>query len=139
MELALFKLLPDDIIDEIWFFLDDTVKLLLDKTNYAKYHDSLYNNMDLHNQYSYHRYMIQHDDSFIFNQILQTHGKLWIGKKKYIYKNDRHANYFYFIISLIQQYQSKKCNILLTNYVNEEEMCKNLYKKYRSYNIRWNI
>jgi len=137
MRLALFKELPDDIIEVVWELLDNHAKILLNRELFLEYNYSCYNKMSIHNKYSYDRVMIRNDDSFIFKNLLDNHGKLWVSNKKYAYNNQIHNNYLYFLLCLIYENNSSKCNEIMTNFLNKEGLSKNLYKKYRTKNIRW--
>ena len=138
MHITLFKSLPDDIIDIIWNMLDDSVKSSLDKRYFFSYNFDNYSTMTLHNQYAYNRVMIRNDDSFIFNNIISNYGKKWILNKKFVDRNNQiHNNYLYFLISLIHENNSSKCDKIMMKFLDKEGLNKNLYKKYRIKNIRW--
>lgn len=137
MHITLFKSLPDDIIDIIWNMLDDSVKSSLDKRYFFSYNFDNYSTMTLHSQYAYNRVMIRNDDSFIFNNIISNYGRKWMSNKKYIYNNQVHSNYLYFLLSLIHESNASRCNEIMATFLDKEGLSKNLYKKYRIKNIRW--
>ena len=133
----MFKSLPDEIIDMIWNMLDHSVKSTLDKEHFLLYNFRQYNSMSIHDQYAYNRVMIRNDDSFVFDNIISNYGRKWISNKKYVYNNNIHNNYLYFILSLIYESNASKCNEIMTTFLDKEGLSKNLYKKYRIKNIRW--
>ena len=137
MRLELFITLPDDIIGMIWDLLDSSVRCVTNKNNYERNHSIMYKGISSHNKYTYHRVMIRYDDSYVFERILHEYGKQWLANKTYVYNNTIHRNYLYFMLYLIREYNASRCNEKLTSYLKSEGLCKNLYKKYRTKNIRW--
>jgi hypothetical protein len=137
MNIAIFKLLPDDIIDIIWSLIDHGIKSSLNTEHFYKYNYLHYNKLMIHDQFAYNRVMIRNDDCFIFENIISNYGRGWVSNKKYAYNNQIHNNYLYFLISLIHENSSNKCNKIMTTFLDKEGLSKNLYKKYRIKNIRW--
>jgi len=137
MRLPLFRALPDDIIEVVWNMLDDDAKITLNREYFFKYNHLCYDKMSVHDKYGYDRVMIRNDDSFVFKNLLDNHGKLWISNKKYAYNNQIHNNYLYFLLCLIYENNSSRCSEILNKFLNKEGLSKNLYKKYRTKNIRW--
>ena len=133
----MFKSLPYDIKDMIWNMLDISVKSSLDKSHFLKHNYEHYSSLSRHNQYGYNRVMIRNDDSFVFANIISNYGREWVANKKYVYDNRVHNNYLYFLISLIHENNSSKCNEVMSRFLDQEGLSKNLYKKYRIKNIRW--
>ena len=137
MHLEIFQSLPYDIKDIIWNMLDISVKSSLDKKHFLKHNYKHYSSMSRHNQYGYNRVMIRNDDSFVFENIILNYGREWVADKKYVYDNRVHNNYLYFLISLIHENNSSRCNQIMCRFLDKEGLSKNLYKKYRIKNIRW--
>ena len=137
MHIELFQCLPYDIKDIIWDMLDTRVKSSLDRRHFSEHNYEHYNSMHRHDQYGYNRVMIRNDDSFVFENIISNYGREWLSNKKYVYDNRVHSNYLYFLISLIYENKSSRCNEVITRFLNKEGLSKNLYKKYRIKNIRW--
>lgn len=138
MDINLFNLLPDELIDKIWTNIDPTVKLVLNKANFCKYHNVLYDEMTYHDKITYQDCMIKNDDGFIFDRVLLEYGKYWISMKHVYFNNILYANYIYYLYNLMHEYDAKKCSIIMKRYIDTEGMCKNQYKKFRTNNIRWN-
>ena len=137
MKVALFKALPDDIIGVVWDMLDNDAKIMLNREFFFRYNYVCYNKMSIYNKYGYDRVMMRNDDSFIFKDVLDNNGKRWLSNKQYAYNNQIHKNYLYFLLCLIYENNSSRCNEIMNKFLNKEGLNKNLYKKYRNKNIRW--
>ena len=121
MKLALFKALPDDIIGVVWDMLDNDAKIMLNREFFFRYNYVCYNKMSIYNKYGYDRVMMRNDDSFIFKDVLDNNGKRWLSNKQYAYNNQIHKNYLYFLLCLIYENNSSRCNEIMNKFLNKNK------------------
>ena len=137
MKLEQFRSLPDDIIGVVWTMLGPETKALLDRANFEEHHEAVYRSIGAHRRLSYHRVIMRHDDSYVFEKILRTEGLAWARMKRFPYDTTIHNNYLYFLLFLVQEHGAARCGEMIKSYFDKEGVGKNVYKKYRIKNIRW--
>lgn len=130
-------MLPYQIIERIWFYLDDVCKITTCKKYYNKYHYLIKENRFIKNYDSYVRSIVRDDHSFVFKFIVDENLEAWRKKGKIYYKNIVYFSYLHFILDLIREYSSQKCKIVLWSYLNTFGYGKNVHKNKRNKYIKW--
>jgi hypothetical protein len=127
--------LPDELIDLIKEYILIKNLVFVNKNSYLSHHFII--KSYILNYENYIRYMIRRDFDFVFEQIIRENYKKWSVNKNYVYKNMVYKNYIYFIINFCIENDSPKCRFLLTNFLKEHGLCKNLHKKNIVKYIKW--
>lgn len=130
-------MLPYQIIEQIWFYLDDVCKIFTCKEYYNNYHYLLREKHIIKNYDSYVRSMIREDHSFVFDYIVNENLEAWRKKNKICYKNIIYFSYLHFILDLIREYSSQKCKSVLWNCLNTCGYGENVHKNKRNKGIKW--
>lgn len=132
MEIQYVHMLPYQIVEKIWFYLDDISKAVTCKDYYLCYHTSIINSIV--NFDSYVRSMIRNDCNFVFKLLLNEKIEEWNKNKKLTYHNKIYYNYLQYVIDLCIYNKSDKCKSIIT-YKNPYE--KNSHKKNKIKSIKW--
>lgn len=112
------QLLPDEILDNIFIFINDSEKIFLNKCNYYKYHNLTTHKMNNKIFECYIRDIIRLDYSFVFDVILKEKLNFWLTYNKSIYyQKFVFANYFEYINYLINKYKAGKIKNLFISKV----------------------
>ena len=125
-------LLPKELKDIIFAFVDNKQKIFVTKEYYLKYHNLLvipkYN--------SYLRFNIRHDNDFVLNQLIKENFNLWIKPKNIKYKNTVYPSYINYIQALSIEYSSMRCKKKIEDF-DKARLEKKIPKKNRIKNIKW--
>lgn len=110
--------LPNDILKHIIHYLPYKIKLLLNRSEYTKYHNNvIYRHLNLSNVLfdTYIKYILKQDLDFIFNQLLNDNFQKWIHMKNYRIIGMKFKNYLYFLIYLSKENNANKCLDIISN------------------------
>lgn len=129
--------LPNELLDIIFKYLDNSKKALLSKYYYLKYNHLLQNNFSFERSNSLVRDIIRNDYIFVFNHIIEENFKKWITIKKYNYKNIIYENYISFLIYFCNKHSSNKCKNLIYDILNKNGIKKTLLKNNKIDNNKW--
>ena len=130
-------MLPYQIVEKIWFYLDDTCKIFTCREYYEKFHCLLKDNNIINKYDSYIRSMIRDDYSFVFNYIVSENLNYWLTKNKFYYQNVVYYSYIHYILDIVREYSSQKCKQILWNYLNTCGYSKNIHKNKRNKFNKW--
>jgi len=130
-------MLPYQIVEKIWFYLDDVCKIFTCREYYDTFHYLLKEKKIVAKYDSYLRSIIRDDHSFVFNYIVNENLEDWIKKNKFCYKNTIYYSYVHFILDIIREYGSQNCKRVLWNYLNRCGYVKNIHKNKRNKLIKW--
>jgi hypothetical protein len=127
--------LPEVIVDLIKEYIPRKVIVFTNRENYNLYHSLIFN--CIKNFDNFVRDMIRRDNEFIFNKVIRENFHKWCSIKKYRYKNMIFNNYFYFIINFCIENDSENCRKVISNFLKEHGLDKNLHKKNIIKYIKW--
>jgi len=119
--------LPNEIVNLIKEFVPKKEFILTNRENYKMYHSEI--TISKINYDNYVRDVIKRDNAFVFKTILSEDYCNWVNNKNIIYKNICFKNYLYFIINFCIENQSVNCQNILSIFLKEHGLCKNLHKK----------
>ena len=137
MNIIYKRYLPDDILNIIFVYLDNSKKVFLNKQYYIKYNHLIDKNIK--NYDSYIRNIIRTDSNFIFKYQLSKHLDKWTSISKFNYSNTIFNTYLDFIINFARQNKSKKCLELINLELNISRLKKLNCKDYRTKYRKWII
>lgn len=127
--------LPLDIIRYIKKFLPQKELVFTNRENYNLYHHII--KQYIKDYDSYIRDMIRKDNEFVFDKIIQENCYKWYEMKQYQYKNMVFTNYLYFVINFCIENDSNNCSNVISDFLKEHGLCKNLHKKNVVKYIKW--
>ena len=127
--------LPFELINLIKEYIPKQKIILTNKSNYFLYHKFI--KKTIKNYENYIRDMLKRDNEFVFKMILRENYNKWYEIKQYQYKNMIFKNYLYFTINYCIENDSKNCRNVITEFLKEEGLGKNLHKKNVIKYIRW--
>jgi hypothetical protein len=119
--------LPDDIIKIIIDYMPTTKLTFLNKTYYQLYHHNLKKIIPLYDDYL--RDVLMRDNDFVFDQILRENMNMFLKSKEYKYKYMIFSNYIYFAKHFCVEHNSENCKKILSDYLLNRDLCRNLHKK----------
>lgn len=125
---------PDELKRLIFSFIPLYRHVFLNKYFYYNYHKYI----KINNIENYIRDIIRNDNSFVFKFIIKENFYKWKLLKKYLYKNIICYDYLSFVNYYIIQNKANKCQQELNDYLKEQGMSKNEFKKKNTIiNKRW--
>ena len=127
--------LPEEIINIIKEYLPKNKLVFTNRENYHLYH--LVIKSYIIDYESFIRAMIRQDNDFVFLKIVQENCYRWYQIRQYQYKNMIFTNYLYFVINFCIENESNNCRKIVSNFLKEHGLAKNLYKKKVVKYIRW--
>ena len=127
--------LPLEIIHIIKEFVPKVAFVFTNRENYVLYHSLLA--PCISNYENYIRDTIRRDNDFVFIMILRENYKKWYEIREYKYKNMIFNNYLYFVINFCIENDSNNCIKILSYFLKEHGLCKNLHKKNVVKYIKW--
>ena len=136
MKLELLHLLPDDIINYIWKFINSKYKIFVSKKNYELYNNLIDNMIPDNKIESYIREIIRKDFIYSFRKIYNRNYNHWLLMTNYPYSKEYiFNNYLSFIKFYAQKNNSSNC----LNFINEKFKTPNqkLHKRKFTKNIKW--
>ncbi len=116
MKSSLLIFLPDDILYDIYLYIQNESKYLLNKTNYEKHYVNIINSLRKATYNSYIRFIIRNDYSYLFDNLLKHKYNEFHTKNKISYKNITYKYLYEFVKYYIQTNNSCRCNNILINY-----------------------
>jgi len=119
--------LPEELVDYIRNFIPDVCFTFTNRLNYRLYHSLLSKYITKYENYI--RDTIRRDNDFVFNRIVRENHYKWSNIKNYRYKNMIFKNYLYFINYYSIENDSSNCRKIMTTFMAELGLCKNLHKK----------
>jgi len=133
--MEIIKSLPDDLVRYIKKFIPKIVFVFTNKTNYNLYHPLI---KPLIKDYeSYIRCMIRQDNEFVFKKIIEENYSKWYENRQYKYKNMIFNNYLYFVMNFCIENDSNNCRKVISDFLKEHGLGKNLHKKNVVRYIKW--
>lgn len=121
--------LPDELINLVVEFMPILTTLFLCKTNYIIYHHLIRQYIPKYKIEEYIRFMVRHDNDFVFYYLLVENEKKWIQMRDYYHRSCIYANYLYFLRSYALDNGSEKCYKILIEKFEELGLIKNQHKK----------
>tara|TARA_B100001287_G_C22482459_1_gene435004 strand:- start:265 stop:675 length:411 start_codon:yes stop_codon:yes gene_type:complete len=119
--------LPEDVLNNIFLFIDNNEKIFLNKYYYFKFHKLVVKKMDSKIFECYLRDIIRADYSFVFQEILKEKLNFWLIYNKCVrFEKFLFTNYFQYIKYLINKYNSGKikdkimCHVKKSNKLKEK-------------------
>lgn len=131
----IIKSLPDDLVRYIKEFIPKRVFVFTNKKNYNLYHPLI--NPHIKDYESYIRYMIRQDNEFVFKKIIEENYSKWYENRQYRYKNMIFNNYLYFVMNFCIENDSNNCRKVISDFLKEHGLGKNLHKKNVVKYIKW--
>lgn len=119
--------LPNELQYLIKEFVPKKAFVLTNRENYKMYHSEI--NITKNNYDNYIRDVIKRDNDFVFKTLISEDYCKWFNIKNILYKNISFKNYLYFIINFCIENQSVNCQNILSIFLKEHGLCKNLHKK----------
>jgi hypothetical protein len=133
----LIKQLPTDILYIIKEFLPISITVFLNKDLYIKNHKIVKRYISKNSYENYIRNMIERDNSFVIQQLMNENFERWYKFKNYLYKNICYYNYIYFLIEFSIINNSIDCMKKLKSHLLNTGLSKNQHKKNAIKSIRW--
>jgi len=136
MDLNMINMLPNDLIEYIWKFVNKRVKVFLSKKYYNEY-NSCIDGMIIDNRLeSYIRDIVRKDYLFSFKAIFYRNIPHWLSMTNYPYSKDMVFNNY---ISFIKFYAGKNSSTKCYNFLDKNYKSDNLksHKHKSSKNIKW--
>ena len=130
-------LLPEDIVNIIYEYVRDSVKIFLTKNMYIFNHYLVRSYIKKTNIEEYFRTTVRQDNDFVFKILLYENYRNWINIKQYYYKGQIFASYLYFIKSYCYDNYAEKCIEVINNFFIEQGLQKNKHKKKTIQYIKW--
>jgi len=133
----LIKQLPTDIFYIIKEFIPISITVFLNKDLYIKNHKIVKRYISKNSYENYIRNMIERDNSFVIQQLMNENFERWYKFKNYLYKNICYYNYIYFLIEFSIINNSIDCMKKLKSHLLNTGLSKNQHKKNAIKSIRW--
>jgi hypothetical protein len=121
--------LPFELLNIIFSYIPDVSKLRLNKYYYEKYHPMVRKNIKNGSCESYIRSMIRRDNNFIMKHLIRENYVRWTRMIDYYNGGLTFHNYISFLRYYCDEFNSKKCEEEINNYIKENIVGKNLILK----------
>lgn len=129
-----FDILNDDVLGEIFQFIPNDVKRMLNKKFYSNPPTKNPLRMD-----SFMRSIIRTDYALPFECYLKANYSQWRKLRRWVYKDMKFHNYIEYIRYLCYEWESNRCQNKLKSLEDQiKPNEKKLYKKIKIRHIRWN-
>ena len=129
------KRLPVELVRYIKEYIPKKELVFTNRENYNLYH--LFIKPCIKDYESYIRYMIRQDNEFVFKKIIEENYRKWYEIRQYKYKNMIFNNYLYFVINYCIENESNNCIKVISDFLKEHGLGKNLHKKNVVKYIKW--
>lgn len=129
--------LPEVLVDTIYEYMRNNVKIFLTKDKYLFNHHIIRSLVNRKNTEEYFRAPIKRDNDFVFKVLLFENHRRWIEIKKYYHKGCIYLNYLYFIRAFCYDNESIKCIKIIDEFFEEQGLQKNQHKKKIIEYIKW--
>ena len=130
--------ISEDLVSEIFPYINSDSLLMTNKENYLKYHKLIRNKIIPERYESYIRSTIRYDNAFTFSFILNENVHKWKSMSKYYYNQQIFTNYLYFLEFFALENNSTKCRNLIKEKA-EAVLGKKWHKKVKVRNCRWRM
>ena len=127
--------LPPELIRYIKEYIPKKTFVFTNRENYNLYHSLL--KPSIKDYESYIRSMIRQDNEFVFKKIVEENYNKWYEFKQYKYKNMIFNNYLYFVMNFCIENDSNNCRKIISDFLKEHGLGKNLHKKNLVKYIKW--
>jgi len=129
------KKLPVELVRYIKEYIPKKEFVFTNRENYNLYHHLI--KPSIKDYESYIRSMIRQDNEFVFNKIIKENCSKWYEILQYKYKNMIFKNYLYFVMNFCIENDSNKCRKIISDFLKEHGLGKNLHKKNVVKYIKW--
>ena len=129
------KRLPPELIRYIKEYIPKKTFVFTNRENYNLYHSLI--KPSIKDYESYIRAMIRQDNEFVFNKIIKENCSKWYEIVHYKYKNMIFKNYLYFVMNFCIENDSNNCRKIISDFLKEHGLGKNLHKKNIVKYIKW--
>ena len=129
------KRLPVELVRYIKEYIPKRNFVFTNRENYNLYHILI--KPCIKDYESYIRYMIRQDNEFVFKKIIEENYRKWYEIRQYKYKNMIFNNYLYFVINFCIENDSNNCRKVISDFLKEHGLGKNLHKKNVVNYIKW--
>jgi len=133
---AITKRLPVELVRYIKEYIPKKEFVFTNRENYNLYHTLI--KSSIKDYESYIRSMIRQDNEFVFKKIIEENYNKWYEIRQYKYKNMIFNNYLYFVINFCIENDSNNCRKVISDFLKEHGLGKNLHKKNVVKYIKWN-
>lgn len=128
-----FDLLPEDVLDIIFNYINPKCKIFLNKEYYNKYHYLVKSMIKKQNYLDYIKDIIKNNCCFVFQKILQEEFINW-KKEKIIIKNKRYKSLLHYFHNYSILTNSNNCRKLIEK---KMDLPYKYIKKTSVRNIKW--
>jgi hypothetical protein len=132
---AITKRLPAELVRYIKEYIPKKEFVFTNTINYNLYHNLIKPSIKDHE--SYIRAMIRQDNDFVFKKIVEENYTKWYEIRQYKYKNMIFNNYLYFVMNFCIENDSNNCRKIISDFLKEHGLGKNLHKKNVVKYIKW--
>jgi hypothetical protein len=126
MKNIIYEKLPFELLDIIFSYLPNISKLRLNKNYYEKYHTIVRKIIKKGQCESYIRCMIRQDNNFIIRHLIKENYVRWTGMIDYYNGGLEFYNYIEFLTYYCDEYNSKKCEEEINEYIKKNIVGKNI-------------
>ena len=133
---AITKRLPVELVRYIKEYIPKKEFVFTNRENYNLYHTLI--KPSIKDYESYIRSMIRQDNEFVFKKIIEENYNKWYEIRQYKYKNMIFNNYLYFVMNFCIENESNNCRKIISDFLKEHGLGKNLHKKNVVKYIKWN-
>ena len=127
--------LPDELVRYIKEYIPKKTFVFTNRENYNLYHSLIQPSIIEYE--SYIRAMIRQDNEFVFKKIIEENISKWYEIRQYKYKNMIFKNYLYFVMNFCIENDSNNCRKIISDFLKEHGLGKNLHKKNIVKYIKW--
>ena len=132
------NLISEDLVFEIFSFVNLELLVNPNKNYYFKYHKLIKKKINPNRYESYIRSMLRKDNSFTFAVLLNENIDKWKCIVKYYYNHQIFTNYLYFLDFFALENNSTNCRNLIKEKA-KAVLGTNWYKKVKVRNCRWKM
>jgi hypothetical protein len=132
---AITKRLPVELVRYIKEYIPKKEFVFTNRENYNLYHTLI--KSSIKDYESYIRSMIRQDNEFVFKKIIEENYNKWYEIRQYKYKNMIFNNYLYFVMNFCIENESNNCRKIISDFLKEHGLGKNLHKKNVVKYIKW--
>jgi phosphoribosyl-ATP pyrophosphohydrolase len=132
---AITKRLPVELVRYIKEYIPKKEFVFTNRENYNLYHTLI--KPSIKDYESYIRSMIRQDNEFVFKKIIEENYNKWYEIRQYKYKNMIFNNYLYFVMNFCIENESNNCRKIISDFLKEHGLGKNLHKKNVVKYIKW--
>lgn len=136
MNLNIINMLPNDIIEYIWKFVNKRQKIFISKSYYIKYNSYIDKVISGNYMESYIRDIVRKDYFFSFKNMFYRYLTHWMQMKNYPYSNNMvFTNYIHFLKFYAEKNSSHNCLNFIKKHLITDNLKSHKYKS--SKNSKW--